>query len=893
MPPISRILPPARVAYLRDVGAILTGRYGSKGLELLLLMVATRVLDTAAVGVVFLAQAAGALSFKLLDFGLYPVLMRRASRDEADRRTLRWTSAFRATGAAAITLVFGAIAAWRVPDRAAFATGFFLIGGAQAVHEVSRAVVAGRSRFLWAAKANVAAKGTEVAIAVAGLLNGAGLIAWLVGRALGQGGLLLVMYVAALRELPPTAAPSPAPRALLREGLPFWFSRSLNMGIGRLDTVLVTAWFGFTGAAHVGIAHKVVGAGLGLVGAMTHVAFPALARERRRFVTSAQAATVTTSAVLLGGGVFLLAPLLVRIVMGTVEPTVVALVRILAPAISLAAITRPLHTWLEAKGKERSVALISVLNATVALSALLVLLPTVGILGAAWAALTRNAAELLLTGLLILVALRRVRSPWVWLLARIPALDRRFRRGAAETAARMGRQLGQLAGVAHVSVVGSANEPDRFVPGQSDVDFLVGATSTEAVDGVQRQTRTLLRRQRTPGKGEAQVLEDELIGWLRLLGDPIRAPIFARTAAGHPPHPEPLARHFVAWGLQHAAMNHVRMQQTALQHSRADGAVRAGAFLKLFRYGWLEAARAPNASASLEPFEARGMRPLALAHERSLSDGWLAPDEVGMLLATSQRRLHDAFEHVGRHWAPPSDATPAGQPPTWLRETAHTIAPRIDWLQARIGPVPMELTPTGPTRADPMWIVAPDGWGHPDGIECWVAWLDALAGGPGLHRPFRAYRWPVIMPPGVLRADACAEHPPLFHAARRQGAITLHEGVPLAKGPPAEELRAGALRSTVHAVFRIPQEITHLARAPLADRPRARDMLDARLAALTLWLDHGNAPSDPDSVAEAYAARHDDPLAQFMLLPPSERSETAACAALAHWRAERMERLRT
>src|SRR5687767_8763756 len=118
----------SRIIYLRNVAANLVGRYGSKAFDLLLLMVVTRKLPMDMIGAVFLADAAAAVAYGALDFGWYPVLMRRSARGQAARSLLGRTTWIRTVGAVVIALVFLAVMLIWFPDHAFVTEAFFALG---------------------------------------------------------------------------------------------------------------------------------------------------------------------------------------------------------------------------------------------------------------------------------------------------------------------------------------------------------------------------------------------------------------------------------------------------------------------------------------------------------------------------------------------------------------------------------------------------------------------------------------------------------------------------------------------------------------------------------------------------------------------------------------------
>jgi O-antigen/teichoic acid export membrane protein len=408
----------SRLGYFKNVAANLAGRYGSKALELLLLMVATRKLPIDVIGAIFLADAAAAVAYGALDFGWYPVLMRRAARGRASRALLARTTWVRAVGAAAIALVFLCVMLLAFPEHALLTGAFFAVGGLYSIHEPARALLAGSERFDLIAKVGLSTKLAEAICTAPAMWAGLGVVPWIIGRSVSQLGFLLSSYRLALRELTDSTGDDGERMApLLREGWPFWFSSVLYSLSARLDSLLVSAWLGLKETGHLGIASRIVGGGLGLVGSFASVAFPDLARDERRLVTAAQVRGSLLLAFGVGLAILLGAPLLSRIVMGRTDEEVVSLVRALSPVLVIAALVRLLETWLQAKNKERTLTLVAILSFAVSATSLALLVPRWGLDGAAWSRVVRVGAELGALALIVTLALwgapkpRAPRSP--------------------------------------------------------------------------------------------------------------------------------------------------------------------------------------------------------------------------------------------------------------------------------------------------------------------------------------------------------------------------------------------------------------------------------------------------------------------------------------------------
>lgn len=393
---------------MRNVALLFAGRYGAQAIEALILVVALRTLTSREVGVVFVAQAAAGLAFMALDFGLYPVLARRAARHTVHARVVTELVAMRAVGSVLVALAFYGFLHLRGDRIDGLILAFFVASGVASVHEIPRAVLAGAERFGALSSANIIGKTIEGAIACVGMWLGFGIASWVVGRLLGQCTLHVVASRLARAETE-RATTSPDATAIIKEGLPF-FGTSLLLVVGaKLDTLLVAEFAGLAATAHFGVATRVLGVALGLVGTLTFAAYPRLSREQRRFITRAEATTVLVVSLVLGVALFIGAPLVVRIVEGAATPSTVATLRTMVPVVVLSALSLPLSTWLQAKQEERAVFVVTAASGIATVVILLVLVPFFGVSGAAIARIVRAAVQLAAVGLATHVVQRAAR----------------------------------------------------------------------------------------------------------------------------------------------------------------------------------------------------------------------------------------------------------------------------------------------------------------------------------------------------------------------------------------------------------------------------------------------------------------------------------------------------
>lgn len=400
-------------AYVRNLVATLVGRYGSKALEALVYFVAMRSIRGEGVGLVFVANAASALAFRPLDLGVYPVLVRSAARRELDPSTYAFLLRNRAIGVALITALFAGYSAFTRAENALLLTGFFFANGLPVVHELPRAVMAGHERFESLARMNLVTKAIESAIATTGLLLGFGLPAWLFGRLVAH----LVFVVIAARfaaeelgdDVIPTKGTLGSSFGVLRQGFVFFLTRLLDVASSRVGVLLVTAHAGLNGAAQLGLSSKIHMAVLGLLGAATQIAYPRLARDRERAIGLRPMLILLGLSMVLGLGVYVSAPLAVRVLVGRWDPVMISVVRTAAPVLTMVAVSRPLELWLEAKDHERAVLAVAALSSVVSIASTAWLVRSMGVIGAGYARVMQSSFEALATVLVVAWVVRRAR----------------------------------------------------------------------------------------------------------------------------------------------------------------------------------------------------------------------------------------------------------------------------------------------------------------------------------------------------------------------------------------------------------------------------------------------------------------------------------------------------
>jgi len=881
-----------RKRFLGNFGAHFGGLYGSKILDFALLTVVSRKLPIEQVGTYFLADAAGGMIFRLLDLGLYPVLQRRAARNEAGVAILSWATRVRFVGVVVLSLVFAAVARWQYPDRWMLVSAFFFSSGLYVVHEIPRALLAGRERFATTARIGVATKVFEVGCSIPAIWFGLGVIPWVIGRVVTGFAQLFFFYRAIHRDL--EGFPSPERKAVLREGLPFWFAALFESAVFRIDTVVVGAYLGLTATAHLGIASRVIGGGLSVVSSMLLVATPTLAREHRRFITETEAAVVLCLSVGLGVAMYLTAPFIVFAITGKWQSGSIAVVRTLAPVIALTTIGRSLEAWLLAKNRERAIAVLTVVTGVLSAIALWVLVPMAGTTGAAAARDLRALFEAVGAGLYAYVVIAGIRAPLAWLIAKVPFTGPVRQRAVESHARALARRFADIPGVVRVDLSGSAVPGGRraFRYGTSDLDFTVATrlTGLELSRAV-RECEALGSKRSPFGRSNLVVLDADVLSWARRLGHPVlNAPHVALAGDGADPRIDPDGAR--EWGLTQALSKLILLERVALEESRHDGGARTGPLIKQFHYLLEHLGERERHLAELarEGFVIPPELDRTVTHRRL----WMPPEEVANLLRAADRLLRGALEAATTEWRPEEPIDAPSRP--WSG-AIESIARRHAGELARLRCRSVEITATEPSGTDAMLLAAADPWSDSE----WLGWLRAAARLGPLSLPFRGSAWPVVVPVEAVAADATLEHGVLLRAARRASRIVLHGEPPRALAPPAAFVRRAATRETLVALIRLPVDIARVRRAertpwlvtgPLARvedhwRFRSRSYAEGRLAALSLLIDDGETPGDPDSVRVAYRAHHDDALAR---LEPHATGDALALA-LDGWMENRISEL--
>jgi O-antigen/teichoic acid export membrane protein len=849
-----RRLPALDLTLVKNVIFSLGGRLGNKLFTLITVVTAARVLGWRDVGLVFFADATSLLLFRLADFGLYQVIVRRVARGELGTESLPGAMLLRLLPITAITALFAPLAYAVFPERAGTLIGFFAASGLFVLHEIGRALLAGRERFLASASLMFVCGALGTAVSVAAMLAGAGLPGWLAGRVVGEGGLLLAVSWAIRDER--RLARGPRAAELMREGLPFWLARLLDEATARLDVMLLTAWGGLQTTALYGIASRVLDGGLLLTTSLLIVVFPPLARDRRRFITRLQVFTIIAISCATAAAVALAAPWITLLVTGSREPDVIHFIRWLAPTIALAALTRPLESWLLAKDRERWVIIPAMVSVAISLVALVALIPQFGGTGAVAARVLRSAVGLALLAAAVGLVLSSARAS-SGLLRFVPGLAKRLMASSERWTRDAAERLMRLDGVRGVEL--TAPSPVDLDDGRRRITVI---DASDHVDPFARlaQVQSSVASLRVPRELSIDVVDWRARDLASHLGDPEILLAERELLSGDRPedHAHPACGR--AWALGHSITLFSELQRLACEHGDESGRVSVRHLRR--HIGALERCLQEVSGAELTQD--------GLA--RRLGGDVMTPHELGEALARGCRMIADALPRESDNWTlePPERAHDATLGSTEARA-----------FRERCAAVPLEalqLTKRDPWHDDPLLLAVVPAKELED-PEFWLAWVLAAARAGRLPPPFRSHRWPIAVPRAALNFDAHLMPSPLLHFARRRTYLDIEGSAPHGLRPDPAFLRHAARRT----MARISLGLFALCKKDF-DAEAARSTF-VSLAALTLLAETGALPDDERDVATRYAERHDDAIAA--LLAARELHAGLFGAAITSWRKER------
>lgn len=362
-----------------------------KALDFGVMIAASRYLAFEVVGLAILADSLGSLTFSMGDFGLRTVLARRSARGQLAQATV-----LRALGmrAGALVLCLGALSLALfalAPEHALPLSGFLLASALFYVHDVGRAVLFGQERFALNASVGVGARVIGTAVAIGSMAAGASVLGWVLGRLLAETLQLAMVGWFTMRHLPNTSPP--AGRTLLREGIPFWGRQTVDMLSGQLEVLLVSLYLGLEGVAYFGIATRILGGGLLVVGSISAAAFPDLARRRSQPLPWRYLWAIGGLALGMAVTIAAIGPWAVGLLFRDWSSSGDLTLRVLTIGLLFILICQPTSVWLEAQDRELRVLVVSILVLPISVVALVLLVPLWGAVGAAVAAGIRLMAQ--------------------------------------------------------------------------------------------------------------------------------------------------------------------------------------------------------------------------------------------------------------------------------------------------------------------------------------------------------------------------------------------------------------------------------------------------------------------------------------------------------------------
>ena len=362
-----------------------------KVMDLVLIIMASRFVAFEAVGLAFLAESMANVVFALGDFGMRTVLTRRAARGQLDRATFARVLGLRggvvtACLAAVVVAVFALAPEWAVP-----LAGFLLAWALFHVHDVGRAVLIGQERFALNAGLGIGARLVGTCVAIVAMTLGAGVLGWAAGKVAAEALHLCLVGWFSWRRLP--RAVEPLARSVVREGIPFWSRHTVDVLNGHLEVLLVTFYLGLEGAAFFGLAGRILGGGLLVVGSISSVAFPDLARRQAEPIRWRQVWVIGLLALGMAVAIATIGPWVVGWLFAEWTASGDLTLRVLAVALLFITLYQPTAVWLEAHDREVRVLLVNLIALPISVVALVLLVPIFGAAGAAAAVGVRTLVQ--------------------------------------------------------------------------------------------------------------------------------------------------------------------------------------------------------------------------------------------------------------------------------------------------------------------------------------------------------------------------------------------------------------------------------------------------------------------------------------------------------------------
>lgn len=262
----------------------------------------------------------------------------------------------------------------------------------------AHSILSGRLRFgAWNALGVLTAMATPLAVGAAALLAGVSVLGCAVAMVAAQAIAMLSTHVVVIRRGLAGWRPSLSlARSLFGYGLPVYVGLVGVMLNDRLDRMLISQWLAPEDFGLYVVAGSLASGAVVLATTLGNLAFPKIAAQgeadpQRGVILGRYlrfALLLTAGAALVLG---VLAPWLVSLLFGAAFVEAVPIVRVLLLAMIAVAGKRILIQGFKANGRLRAVAVAEPAALLANAAALVVLLPTLGIIGAAWATVITNA----------------------------------------------------------------------------------------------------------------------------------------------------------------------------------------------------------------------------------------------------------------------------------------------------------------------------------------------------------------------------------------------------------------------------------------------------------------------------------------------------------------------
>lgn len=397
--------PPTDRRWTGDAMLAVVLRVGSIAVKLWTLRTIARALDKPSFALFVLAGAVIVVVSAVADLGLDRVLLRSASQG---RSTALGSSVRLRMGGWMALLPVGAVAAWAVGDgRAVMALLLLAPGGAAAaVTALTSAWLMGAGRAVRAGWAELLGASTCLAlVSMSSLAPASPRLLWMCASfSAGQvvtAGILLRRAGSALIEDGQHA------RALLREGRPFHAMIVMNALYLRFDQFWIGRVLPPSALADYGLAYRVFEALQMVPGTFATVLTPRLHSDDHRRRAIAIYATVAIGWFTSVVGVLVLVPGVMGFVIDRRYGETGGLISVLALAGVASAVNALLGQLLLLRGLERRI--VSVVPGIVAFNMVMtvVLVASVGVVGAAWAMVASEAAAAATSGWLLHASSRR------------------------------------------------------------------------------------------------------------------------------------------------------------------------------------------------------------------------------------------------------------------------------------------------------------------------------------------------------------------------------------------------------------------------------------------------------------------------------------------------------